>query len=168
MVRKGGIREQRAGFAVRHGRFLLYPTYFHEKPDELADRFLPYLGVAHAAQPPEGTIRVAHVAEVAAVWSVTDLDRLRAISGEHGLAWRAVESRFRYRGKPGVHVVAVRVSRLPSVVELPEVRRYAGCVSWVELDSDVSVSGASPVIAPEPFARRLSTLHDALGPGDAR
>lgn len=31
MVRKGGIREQRPGFSVRHDRFVFYPTFFHEK-----------------------------------------------------------------------------------------------------------------------------------------
>ena len=89
MVRKGGIREQRAGFQVRHDRFLLYPTYFHEKAAEVAPRFVPTLDAAHARRPPEGIVRLEYVADVAAVWTVSDLDRLRAIEGEHGLAWPA-------------------------------------------------------------------------------
>ena len=32
-----------------------------------------------------------------------------------------------------------------SVATLPEMRRYTGCVSWVKLDEDVDVSGATPV-----------------------
>ena len=39
MVRKGGIREQRAGFSVRHDRFLFYPTWCPEKSAELGLRF---------------------------------------------------------------------------------------------------------------------------------
>jgi hypothetical protein len=163
MVRKGGIREQRAGFAVRHDRFLLYPTFFHAREAELAPRFRETLASADVAQPPSGIVRLSLVADVAAVWHVSDLDALRAIDSEHGLAWSAVESRFNYRGVPGVQVVAVRVSRLPSAADLPEVRRYAGCVSWVELDSDVDVSGASPVLDAARFDERVTRMHAALG-----
>ena len=163
MVRKGGIREQRAGFAVRHDRFVLYPTFFHAREDELAPRFRETLTSADATQPSPGVVRLSLVADVAAVWQVSDLDSLRAIEGDHGLAWTAVESRFNYRGVPGVQVVAVRVSRLPATVELPEIRRYAGCVSWVELDDDVDVSGASVVLDASTFGARMAGLTNALG-----
>jgi len=164
MIRKGGIREQRAGFSVRHDRFLLYPTYFHEKLGEVAPRLAPTLGTAHARRPTEGTIRLELVADVVGLWSVDDLDRLRAIEAEHGLEWSAVESRFHYRGKPGVQVIAARVSRLTSPVTLPESRRYVGCVSWVELDTDVDVEDAVAVVAAETLAGRVATLNEALGP----
>src|SRR5918911_4303560 len=88
LVRKGGVREQRAGFSVRHERFLLYPTFFHEKADELAPRFRAALD--GAPRPGDGTVRIELVADVAAVWHVTELEALRGIEGEHGLAWRAV------------------------------------------------------------------------------
>ena len=168
MVRKGGIREQRAGFSVRHDRFLLYPTYFHEKAAELAPRFVDRLGDASASRPAEGTVRLSLVCDVAAVWEVRELEALRAIEVEHGLAWGAVESRFHYRDRPGVQVVAVRVSRLTSPAELPEARRYGGCVSWVELDADVDVGDAAPVLAPDAMERRLAALASALGAPAAR
>jgi hypothetical protein len=163
MVRKGGIREQRAGFDVRHERFLLYPTFFHEKVHELAERFRPTLDRAHGDRPPNGMLQLRFVADVAAVWRVTELERLRGIHAEHGLTWGAVESRFRYRDNPVVHVVAVRVARLPNVVTLPEIRRYAGCVSWVKLDDDVRVRPSQPVIDDAPFATRVRALASVLG-----
>ena len=163
MVRKGGIREQRAGFQVRHDRFLLYPTFFHEKEGELAPRLVPTLAAAHARRPAEGTVRIEYVADVAAVWPVRDLALLPAIEGEHGLAPAAVESRFHYKNRPGVQVVAVRLSRLAAPFETPERRRYAGCVSWVELDDGVDVGGATPVLADSAFAPRLAALRAALG-----
>lgn len=164
MIRKGGIRENRAGFDVRHDRFLLYPTYFHEKLDELAERFHPTLDAAHADRPPQGMIQLRYVAVVAAVWPVTDLGRLRGIGSEHGLTWGAVESRFRYRDDPRVHVVAVRIAKLPAAVTLPEARRYMGCVSWVKLDEDVDVSGAEPVLDDASFASRMRALESSLEP----
>lgn len=164
LVRKGGIREQRAGFSVRHDRFLLYPTFFHEKVAELQPRFASRM--AATDRPPEGTIRVSHVADVTAVWHVRDLERLRAIEPHHGLAWPAVVSRFEYRGRPEVRVVAVRVSRLPLVHDVAETRRYRGCVSWVELDHAIDVGGAEPVLATNDGAARLDQLIRALGSTD--
>ena len=163
MVRKGGIREQRAGFSVRHDRFLLYPTFFHEKAAEMAPRLVPTLEASHARRPPDGVVRLELVAEVAAVWTASSLEPLRAIEGEHGLAWDAVASRFHYRDRPGVQVVAVRVGRLPAPAEVPESRRYQGCVSWVALDAPVDVAGATAVLDDAAFARRLTSLRAALG-----
>ena len=163
MVRKGGIREHRAGFAVRHERFLFYPTFFHERDGELAPRFRGTLAVSHASQPPAGVVRLSLVADVAAVWHVRELERLRAIESEQGLAWEAVASRFNYRGVPGVQVVAVRASRLSSPVDVPEARRYAGCVSWVELDGDVDVGSSQPVLDGTAFDVRLARMRAALG-----
>lgn len=163
MVRKGGIREQRAGFAVRHDRFLFYPTYFHEKEIELASRFVERLPASHASRPQEGTIRVEYVADVIGVWLVTELERLRDVGEEHGLAWSAVESRFHYKNRPGVQVVAVRVSRLAAPVVVPEIRRYAGCVSWVELDDAIDVSNAEPVLDDASVMMRVTRLSNALG-----
>jgi hypothetical protein len=108
-------------------------------------------------------IRLEYVADVVGAWAVTDLERLRAIEGMHGLAWSAVASRFHYKNRPGVQVVAVRVSALPAPVTLPEARRYQGCVSWVELDDDVDVSGASPVLDDASLVIRVSALRNALG-----
>lgn len=163
MVRKGGIREQRAGFSVRHERFVMYPTYFHEKAHELAPMFRDELASAERLRPVDGGIRIAQVANVIGVWTVTDLERLRAIEGEHGLAWGAVESRFNYRDRPVVEVVAVQISTLPSPVVVPELRRYQGCVSWVELEASINVSDAVPVLSVDVLEERLARIKRALG-----
>jgi hypothetical protein len=163
LVRKGGIREQRAGFAVRHERFLLYPTFFHEKSAELQPRFATRLGDAGAQRPAEGVIRIGLVAEVAATWHVRDLDRLRAIEPLHGMAWPAVVSRFEYRGTSDVRVIAARVLRLPRTFEVPETRRYQGCVSWVALDQPIDVRGATAVLSDAELSHRVAALTSALG-----
>lgn len=163
LVRKGGIREQRAGFAVRHERFLLYPTFFHEKSAELQPRFAARLAGASTHRPPEGIIRIGLVAEVAATWHVRDLERLRAIEPFHGMAWPAVVSRFQYRGTNDLRVIAARVLRLPREHDVPETRRYQGCVSWVELDEAIGVSGATAVLGDDELSARVAALTGALG-----
>jgi hypothetical protein len=97
------------------------------------------------------------------VWPVSSLEPLRAIDGMHGLAWSAVESRFHYRQKPGVQVIAVRVLRLTQPVVVPEQRRYQGCVSWVALDEAIDVSDATPVLDDASMLMRLAALRNALG-----
>lgn len=163
MVRKGGIREQRAGFSVRHDRFLFYPTFFHEKANELAPRYAASLETSHASKPDAGTIRIDAVADVVGVWQVDDLEVLRAIDGEHGMSWSAVESRFHYKNRPGVQVIAVRVSKLDAPVVVSETRRYLGCVSWVELDDAIDVSNATPVLDDAALMMRVARLKNALG-----
>lgn len=166
MVRKGGIREQRAGFSVRHERFALYPTYFHEKAAELASRFHPRLAEVHAAQPPAGTVRIELIAEVAGLWAVDDLDRLGGVEDEQGLTWEALASRYHYKGRPGVQVVAIRTLRLAAPLEIPEARRYQGCVSWVALDDAIDVAGATPVLPDDELRARVARIAAALdGPG---
>ena len=164
MVRKGGIREKRAGFEVRHDRFLLYPTYFHENVTDLASRFHPALGAAHQGRPPAGRVRLTHLAESVAVWNVIDAALLPGVEHEHGMAPSAVLSRFHYRGTPAVRIVAVRVHELPAPLEIAEAPRYAGCVSWLELDDDVRVDGARPVLEEPELQRRVAAIGEVLGP----
>ena len=142
---------------------MLYPTFFHEKVADLAPRFVPLLDRAHADRPAEGTLRLSYVADVVGVWRVPSLEPLRGIELLHGLSWTAVASRFHYRDNPGVQVVAVRVSRLPAPVEVPEARRYQGCVSWGALDAPVDVAGAVPVLAGDALAERVAAMTAALG-----
>lgn len=161
LVRKGGIRETRAGFVVRHDRFLLYPTYFHESDTGLAPRLLQTFN-PQPAPPAPGVVHVTHVAQVAHVWHAAALGPLRLIEDEHPLAWSAVESRFHYRGTPGVQVVALRVAKLPTPADVPELPRYRGCVSWVELGQDVDVAGAVPVVADAEFNQRVASIANHL------
>jgi hypothetical protein len=168
LVRKGGIRERRAGFQVRHDRFLLYPTFFHERADELAPRFHHRLSAGAALQAAEPrTIRITHVCEVAASWTVRDLARVHAAAEEYGLSLDAVAARFRYRDRPEVSVIAAITKRLREPVELPEIRRYQGCVSWVELDRDIDVSEATAALSDADLQRRLNRLVELLGEPEA-
>jgi hypothetical protein len=78
-----------------------------------------------------------------------------------------VESRFHYRGTPGVQVVALRVARLRAPAQVRELPRYRGCVSWVELSEDVDVAGAVPVVADAEFGQRLQAIDQHLTAGSS-
>jgi hypothetical protein len=155
ILRKGGIAEAGGQFRPEHDRFLLYPTFFHEQHRTgIKPELTTLLDAAEAERPPAGTIRFTHLAAVAAVYHVTDLEKALALGELHGWTADTVRQRFAYR-TPGLYVLPVRVYRLlrpADVVERPE---YAGCKTWVELDAAVPTDGAAPVLSDEAFAEVL-------------
>ena len=61
-----------------------------------------------------------------------------------------------------LHALAVRVFRLPQAVELTMLPDYGGWKSWIELETDVSVIGALPVLGDAVFAQKLECFRAAL------
>jgi hypothetical protein len=167
IVRKGGIRDQRGGFHMRHSRFLFYPTRFHQSVDQLSERFVPRLSRSHAAMAPSGLVRIEYVAQPAISWSVSDFRRLAAARHELGLSESALQSRFNYR-EPGAEFIALRVERLIKPVVIPDARRYAGCVSWLELDEPIACDAGdvAPVMSESEFQDRLFALVPVLCDGE--
>jgi len=162
LLRKGGIREPSRGFTVEHREFFLFPTYLHEAEDELVETARPVLADVVSDTPPAGELRLELYAVVQAAIEVPTLEPLGRLAGHHILAWSAVERRFHYR-RPGLHVIALRVYRLPQPLVVPNLFRYDGCRSWVALESELPVTGAHPVLDDPSFRQRLTTLREALG-----
>ena len=159
ILRKGGISEEGGQFRPEHDRFLLYPSFFHEQHRTgIKPGLLPVLEAAEADRPAAGRLRFTHLAAVSAVAHVTDLDRLLALDPLHGWTADTVRQRFHYR-TPGLFVLTVRVYRLARPAEVTERPEFAGCKTWVELDTLVETDGATPVLSDVAFAeysRRVS------------
>ena len=158
ILRKGGIAEAGGEFRPEHDRFLLYPSYFHERHRTgVIPELLPLLDAAEAEKPPAGVVRFDLFAEVAAVGHVREAGQLAALDGLHGWTADEVRKRFDYR-TPGLYVLAVRAYRLPrpmGVVERPE---YAGCKTWVPLAEPVDTTGATAVTPDEALAAALRVV----------
>lgn len=163
ILRKGGIAEGNGGFRPEHAEFLLYPTFFHEHRAGVKPGALPLLAAAEAERPAAGTVRLAHLARVAAVARVGRLETALALDPLHVWTPAVVEQRFHYRG-PGLFVLAVRVLALPRPVEVPERPEYAGCKTWVPLADPIDPAGATPVLPDDEFAKQLAAL-EALARG---
>lgn len=162
LLRKGGIREPSPGFTVEHREFFLFPTYMHENEEELVETARLALPEVVRRAPPAGDLHLELYAVVEAAIEVPTLELLRRLEGHHILAWSAVERRFHYR-RPGLHVIALRVYRLPKPLVIPNLFRYDGCRSWVALESELPVTGAHPVLDDPSFRQRMATLREALG-----
>lgn len=144
IVRKGGIAEEGGVFRPEHAEFLLYPTYFHEHRNGIKPEFLPLLEAADAAKPPAGVVRFTHFVRVEKVTHVTSLETALALDSQHAWTPEVVTQRFHYR-TPGLFVLTVRVFRLAQPVEVVERPEFAGCKTWVMLDTPIDTSGAEEV-----------------------
>jgi hypothetical protein len=160
ILRKGGIAETGPTFEAEHPRFWLYPTYLHQKADALVPAARSRLEQVEAERTPMGLLRLSHVAEVAAVYSIREEETALRLAGLHLWSAATVRQRFHYR-RPGLTVLAVRVAERMPTIEVAETAAYAGCKSWVELDQPLPTEGARPVISDERFAETLRVL-DAL------
>ena len=163
-LRKGGISEGREGFRVEHPQFLLFPTRFHQQResviaeaqarfDEIAPRF-----------PSPDFVRLEYYAE-AVVWRQLDsLSAAESLRGQH--CWRddVIAARFDWGRARNIFAIAVRVHRLPLPVELPVLPNYAGCKSWIELEKDLPVNAAVPVLEQAAFDQKLQRFLTALNP----
>jgi hypothetical protein len=137
ILRKGGISEESGLFRPEHSEFLLYPTFFHEHRSGVKPEFLPLLEEAEAAKPPAGIIRFTHFVRVVSVSHITDLEAALALDSLHAWTPEVVKQRFHYR-TPGLFALNVRVFPLTQPVEVVERPEFAGCKTWVRLDSPIN------------------------------
>ena len=160
VLRKGGIHEGRAGFRVSHQQFWLYPTRFHESPQQLVPEAADLARDALQQAPPAGQIGLRSLAVVSQVFELRDPALLDRLIGEHILAPATVASRYHYR-EPGLFVLLIRVFLAQKTHKLPETASMAGCRSWVELDTPLSTAGLQPVLSDAQFeqtSRRIVSV----------
>ena len=157
VVRKGGIIEARGEFSVEHTRFWLYPTFLHENRGELRPNFH---GLLRPNPNPEH-IKLEAFATVERVWKVESLEAARTLEHVQSLTADTLERRFKYRDKPWVHALLLRVYRCEPVL-LEENAHYAGCVSWVPLEEAVAPQQAQPVLEDAAFSAMKSALEQTF------
>ena len=146
ILRKGGIAEEGGIFRPEHAEFLLYPTYFHEHRNGIKPELVPLLTEAEAAKPPPGIIHFTHFVRVESVSHISDLETALALDSQHAWTPDVVKQRFHYR-TPGLFVLNVRAFCLAQPADVIERPEYAGCKTWVHLDSPIDTNGAKPVVS---------------------
>lgn len=162
VLRKGGINEDRGGFQVEHPQFLLFSTLFHQQRESvIPPAQARFDQISHQFPPPE-IVRLEFFAEVALWRQLESRSAAESLRGQH--IWRdeVIAERFDWGRAKNIFALALRVHRLPHVIELPTQPQYAGCKSWVELEKDIPVAGAQPVLDQQAFDRKLQQLLTAL------
>lgn len=164
ILRKGGLSEGREGFRVEHPDFLLFPTlYHHQRESVLPEAQLRFDQIA-PHWPPLGIVRLAYFASVADWQRIDSLSVAERLRGQH--CWRdeVIANRFDWGRSKNIIALALRVFRLAHEIELAVQPAYGGCKSWVELECDIPVQGAQPVLDEQTFHRKLRLFHAALNP----
>lgn len=168
LLRKGGIAEGKHGFEVKHSEFLLFPTWEHQQVHSIRPEFHDLFEQARPRQP--GVVRFQYLAKVTDVLvAPARLEDMRPLDGEHIWAVSYLEMRYGYRPDLPLFAVIVRLYRLAREGEIPEIRRYAGCRSWVNLEQEIDTAGAAPLESDASFeAARKSLVEKLLMHGAAQ
>ena len=175
-LRKGGIREENKHFELEHERFFLYPTFDHQRNDLVRESHHPELrraleeGVWPDEEPPPRAllqdggipqpdrVRIRAWAEVADHFTTDDPRIVDALSPVPRLdAGLRAASACAGSGRHPLHVLLLRVHRIPRPVTVRVRDEYHGCRSWVEIDRDLPFEG-TPVMADEEFDRAAAAI----------
>ncbi len=159
VVRKGGIREK--AFAVADRRFLLLPGYEHQRRELLKPEYRELLREIPDLTD-DGPLRFSSFAEVRGAYEISEPGSLAAIDPYHIWTPEYAESRFRWRPKKPLTVLALRVYLLQETVDLPYSEAYGGCKSWIELEKPVPIAGARPALEDDAFDGLVSPALEAL------
>ena len=169
-IRKGGLREEGRHFSIHSPRIWLYPTVEHQKPELLKPAYQRWVSSTTAAAPADRAIRVEGWADIVGVATVTEPAVLDALDGNVIWSREYVESRFRWKARDPLLVLALRVHRLTEPITVAFREEYGGCTSWVDLDGlpDPDAVASTPALSDTAFAARLKGAAGALPGGFAR
>lgn len=160
ILRKGGIHEGKGGFQIEHPCFWLFPTLFHQQRESvIPSAQARYDEIAPQLSPPD-KVRLEFLAQVAEWRRIESLDQARALRGQHIWTGAVIADRFEWGRDKNIFALAVRVFRLPQLVELPMAPSYGGCKSWIELEADLPTKEATPVLGELAFAEKLKRFRN--------
>ena len=164
-VRKGGLHEQGRHFSVQATRLWLYPTVEHQNAAWMKPAYSRWVADTEAAAPPAREIRLEGWADIVGVATITEPAMLDALDAKVVWAREYVESRFRWKARDPLHILALRVHRLEAPITVPYREAYGGCTSWVDLDDlpDPEAVASTPALSDVAFAARLKGCTEALG-----
>ena len=158
LLRKGGISDVDGTFVMKHRRFLLFPTFVHQKGELIqpwaSDAFRPMDEEPADVRLP-GWAEVTHVeqADDAAVQRLTD---------QHCWSEAQIDLRLNYRPGQPTYVALLRMHRLPEPVRVANHGDYAGCVSWVPLHEAIDLTGSEPALDDEAYGQACNKVLDVL------
>lgn len=161
LLRKGGIREPGKTFTVTPDPVWLYPTYEHQKPHLLKPDYANQVSPVASGWHPE-RVRIGAWAQVTDQLQVTEADAIAALLPFHVWNEQFVRDRLRWQAKSPLHVLLLRVYRLPAAHMIAYRAEYGGCQSWIELQEAIMSQPAVPVLTDQDYAQQVSTIRQAI------
>ncbi|HKB89064.1 MAG TPA: DUF1802 family protein [Opitutaceae bacterium] len=158
ILRKGGIAEDRGGFKVKHSRFWLFPTLFHEQLAKTKPDAARFWAEAPSAKPASPEVVLKFWAEIVRSNFIADWDHVAALNAHHLWTEPVVRERFDWGRVPGLFALVARVHRMVEPITVTPTPEMAGCKSWIELPFDFETIPSIPVLSDAVFAAKQSAL----------
>ena len=163
LLRKGGVADPEATFELAHREFFLFPTFEHQRREQVRGEFHLLFDQVAAHPPPADQVVLPLYAGVAGSWPMTAPEALCGLEHLHVWTPEFLATRLAYKPEIPTLALLVRAYRLPTPPIIPALPAYAGCKSWVPLTEPLPVAGAVPVLDNRRFRQLLETLSARLG-----
>lgn len=162
ILRKGGIDISDKEFRVVHPKFLLYPTYEHQRQDLVTASNHADL---QKSQPENGEpekVKLQYWCEVTDRFEVSEQNTLDRISPYHIWTTDYANKRLHWRPKQPLTVALLRVYSMEKPQTLNVLDDYGGCKSWVELEQSVELGKLSPILSDEAYESQANLIRQVL------
>lgn len=159
LLRKGGILEQSAKnrFSITHNEFLFFPTFLHQSRGQLK----PEVVFEPAATEP-GEVTIGALGVVTDIIKAQSREQVDRLDDQHIFTSELLDMRFNYKPQNPLYLVLVRAHRLAKPVTLVNSPAYAGCKSWVPLESAIDTAQATLVLDDAAYAQKRQLIFDRL------
>lgn len=164
LIRKGGLIEPGSGFELVANTFVFYPTFEHHAVTYLREPYQRYFDQAVSRRAPEGHVRVELCGVATTSMQTADPAVIERLAPFHIYNPAFVHQRLKWQPEQPLAIVVVRVFQLAAPRLLPVAPHYAGCKSWVTLETSVALEGLRPVLDDATFHQRARTIAALLAP----
>src|SRR5207244_5844426 len=100
--------------------------------------------------------------EVAGHWTINEQRIVDGLSPFYIWTTDYAQKRLQWKRRHPLHVLLLRVHRIPRPVTVRVKDEYHGCRSWVEIDRQLPLEG-TPVLADEEFVRATAETRGICG-----
>jgi len=161
IMRKGGIDEGEHGFEIKHGKFWLFPTRFHQQRDMVvADAAKAWPGKTLKTDHDKVTIQYA--CEVVTHIELNAIEQIARLRGQHIWKDEVLIKRMTSGDRNCLHALLVRTFSLPQPLNIPVHEAYAGCKSWIQLQTEPSSDLLTPVLDDEAFKQKIHAFEQSI------
>jgi hypothetical protein len=155
LLRKGGIYEAGGEFEIEYREFVLFPTYLHQNVELVKESERAGL-TAVKAEPARVGISLA--AEITDIVRVESRAQMYVLDGQHIWTSKLIDMRFNYKPENPLYLLLLRAYRLAENVEIENTPAYAGCKSWVPLETVIETTGATAVLSDSEYRSRRESI----------
>ena len=162
IMRKGGIDEGENGFEIKHKRFWLFPTQFHQQKEMVIPSAAEHMTVGSSIDSDSQSIPIQCHCEVVAHFELTQIEQIARLRNQHVWKDEVLIQRMTSGPQNQLHALIVRISKLPNPIEIQMHADYGGCRSWIELKETLDPTNAVPVMDEMTFEAKFQTFKEVI------